>query len=68
MPTSIPVDLETMNYACVVFVGIVAISGLWYLVWGHKNYVGPPSDAVDAVDFTDDDHPIKTSSNAVKTP
>ncbi|KAF9889624.1 hypothetical protein FE257_007132 [Aspergillus nanangensis] len=49
MPSFSTVTLETMNYASVVFVGVVAISGLWYWVWGHKNYVGPPTDAVDPV-------------------
>ncbi|EAU29283.1 conserved hypothetical protein [Aspergillus terreus NIH2624] len=47
MPSYSTVTLETMNYACVVFVGVVAISAAWYLVWGHKNYVGPPTDGVD---------------------
>ncbi|RDW64505.1 putative amino acid permease [Aspergillus mulundensis] len=46
-PTYMSVTLETMNYACVVFVGIIAISAVWYWVWGHKNYAGPPTDAVD---------------------
>ncbi|GAB1217461.1 hypothetical protein ATERTT37_006700 [Aspergillus terreus] len=49
MPSYSTVTLETMNYACVVFVGVVAISAAWYLVWGHKNYVGPPTDGVDPV-------------------
>lgn len=34
-----------MNYASAVFVGGVAICGIWYLVWGKKNYHGPPSQA-----------------------
>ncbi|KAL3478908.1 amino acid/polyamine transporter I [Aspergillus californicus] len=47
MPTYMVVTTETMNYASVVFVGFVAISGVWYWVWGYKNYVGPPTDAID---------------------
>ncbi|KAL3447803.1 amino acid/polyamine transporter I [Aspergillus insuetus] len=47
MPSYMEVTVETMNYASVVFVGFVAISALWYWVWGHKNYVGPPTDAID---------------------
>ncbi|KAL3457565.1 amino acid/polyamine transporter I [Aspergillus heterothallicus] len=47
MPTYMEVTTESMNYASVVFVGFVAISALWYWVWGHKNYVGPPTDAID---------------------
>lgn len=42
-----PVTAETMNYACIVFVGGTFISILWYFVWGRKNYTGPPT--------TDDD-------------
>ena len=43
MPTFIPVKLEAMNYASVVFVGVVAASALWYWAWGYKNYAGPPA-------------------------
>ncbi|KOS22264.1 Choline transport protein [Escovopsis weberi] len=42
MPTVIPVTASTVNYAPVVFVAATAVSGLWYWVWGHKNYAGPP--------------------------
>ncbi|KAL5376213.1 hypothetical protein DPSP01_010676 [Paraphaeosphaeria sporulosa] len=42
MPTFLPVTLETMNYASVVFVGFVFISTAWYFIWGKKNYQGPP--------------------------
>ncbi|KAL4997432.1 amino acid/polyamine transporter I [Aspergillus recurvatus] len=46
-PSYMSVTLETMNYACVVFVGIIVISAAWYWVWGYKNYAGPPTDAID---------------------
>ncbi len=42
MPSSIPVTAATVNYAPVVFVGATVISAAWYIVWGHKNYAGPP--------------------------
>lgn len=42
MPTIIPVTAQTVNYAPVVFVAATAISGIWYWVWGNKNYAGPP--------------------------
>lgn len=41
MPYSLPVNLSTMNYASIVFVGGFVISGLWYVVWGRANYEGP---------------------------
>jgi amino acid transporter len=57
MPTSIPVSKDTMNYACVVFVGFVAISGLWYAVWGKKNYIGPALEEIDGqIDSQAGDH------------
>lgn len=43
MPATVPVTAETVNYAPVVFVFATLVSGLWYLAWGHKNYVGPPT-------------------------
>lgn len=36
-----------MNYASVVFVGFVSISGVWYGVWGRKNYIGPALEQLD---------------------
>jgi amino acid transporter len=43
MPSAIPVTAETVNYAPVVFVFACMVSGIWYWVWGHKNYAGPPT-------------------------
>ncbi|KAI5465302.1 amino acid/polyamine transporter I [Mariannaea sp. PMI_226] len=43
MPASIPVTAATVNYAPVVFVFATLVSGIWYWVWGHKNYAGPPT-------------------------
>jgi hypothetical protein len=43
MPSAIPVTAEFVNYAPVVFVAAMAISGFWYIVWGRKNYAGPPT-------------------------
>ncbi len=46
MPAYIPVTAATVNYAPVVFVGFVAISGAWYFVWGRKTYRGPPTESL----------------------
>ncbi|KAJ2968500.1 hypothetical protein NUW58_g10209 [Xylaria curta] len=44
MPTTVPVvDAGLVNYAPVVFVGFTLISLGWYIAWGRKNYVGPPT-------------------------
>ena len=32
-----------MNYASVVFVAFTFISMAWYVIWGYKNYAGPPT-------------------------
>jgi hypothetical protein len=45
MPTFLPVTVETMNYASVVFAGFVFIATGWYFIWGKKNYQGPPTAA-----------------------
>ncbi|KAJ5761922.1 uncharacterized protein N7511_005304 [Penicillium nucicola] len=48
MPTALPVTAVSMNYASVVFVGFMAISGVWYGLYARKSYKGPPeSDALD---------------------
>jgi amino acid transporter len=46
MPAALPVEAATFNYASVVFVGFVCISLTWYLVWGRKNYRGPPTESI----------------------
>ncbi|KAF7556206.1 hypothetical protein G7Z17_g1606 [Cylindrodendrum hubeiense] len=43
MPSALPVSSTTMNYASVVFVAATLVSGVWYWVWGRKNYAGPPT-------------------------
>ncbi|WZH43082.1 uncharacterized protein QYS62_004084 [Fusarium acuminatum] len=36
MPSALPVTPETMNYASVVFVGFLALCGVWYFAWGKR--------------------------------
>lgn len=43
MPAAIPVTLENMNYASVVFVAGVVFAGVWYAIRGRKTYHGPPA-------------------------
>lgn len=48
MPTALPVTEVSMNYASVVFVGFLALAGVYYGIHGRKVYQGPPeSDAVE---------------------
>lgn len=63
MPTMVPVTLESMNYASVVFVGFVAISAFWYLIWGYRNYAGPPSTETGLdFDFATDSHTMEKTN------
>lgn len=36
MPTALPVTSASMNYASVIFVGVMAISAIWYIVYARK--------------------------------
>jgi hypothetical protein len=54
MPAAFPVTGNTMNYASVVFLGGILVSMIWYIVWGRKNYKGPP--------ITDEDEINRRSS------
>lgn len=42
MPSYMVVEAPDVNYAPVVFVAAMMVSGIWYWAWGHKNYAGPP--------------------------
>jgi len=41
MPTALPVTEVSMNYASVVFVGFMALSALWYVIYARKGNVDP---------------------------
>ncbi|KAL2116237.1 hypothetical protein VTJ04DRAFT_8404 [Mycothermus thermophilus] len=55
MPAYLPVTPSTVNYAPAVFVGFVIIASLWYAVWGHRNYRGPPTDTLGEVPVVTED-------------
>ncbi|KAK0636703.1 amino acid/polyamine transporter I [Bombardia bombarda] len=42
MPSVLPVTEVSMNYAIVVFMGFMFLSAVWYAVYAHKVYKGPP--------------------------
>ena len=42
MPSALPVTVDGMNYASVVFVSGVTFAGVWYAISGRKTYEGPP--------------------------
>ncbi|KAG9315604.1 APC amino acid permease [Chiua virens] len=43
LPTELPVTPTNMNYASVITVGVIALSGVWYVLSAHRHYHGPPS-------------------------
>ncbi|KAM0747892.1 putative gaba permease [Meredithblackwellia eburnea MCA 4105] len=45
MPAIIPVTKTSMNWASVVLVGSLALSGIWYIVSARHTYTGPPASA-----------------------
>jgi choline transport protein len=40
-PQDTPVSANTMNYSIVVTGGVIILSSIWYVVWGHREYNGP---------------------------
>jgi len=49
MPAYVPIPVEYINWASVVFFGFTLIAVGWYVAWGHKNYAGPPTEELRAV-------------------
>jgi amino acid transporter len=43
LPTVFPVTKINMNYASVITVGVVFLSGVWYILSAHRHYHGPTS-------------------------
>ncbi|KAN0087703.1 Amino acid/polyamine transporter I [Tylopilus felleus] len=43
LPTILPVTPANMNYTSVITVGVIVISGLWYVLAAHRHYHGPVS-------------------------
>ncbi|KAL4066403.1 amino acid/polyamine transporter I [Scleroderma yunnanense] len=43
LPTVLPVTKENMNYAIVITVSVIVLSGLWYILSAHRHYHGPTS-------------------------
>jgi len=40
-PYSMPTTVESMNYNSVILVGVLALTGIWWIVYGIRNYPGP---------------------------
>ena len=40
-PLSTPVEAESMNWAVVMYGGVVIWSLVYYMIWGKHSYVGP---------------------------
>ncbi|KAG6911061.1 hypothetical protein DXG01_004576 [Tephrocybe rancida] len=46
-PTYLPVTKDNMNYASVITIGVLILSGAWYILGAHKHYHGPQSNIPD---------------------
>ncbi|KAG9315600.1 amino acid permease [Chiua virens] len=46
LPTLLPITALNMNYAAPVTVGVVVITGLWYVLSAHRYYHGPPTSGI----------------------
>jgi choline transport protein len=40
-PLTLPVTVHNMNYSCVIAVGLVTLTALWWFVRGRRDYRGP---------------------------
>lgn len=40
-PLATPVEAETMNWAIVIYVGVMGFATIYYFVYGHKVYLPP---------------------------
>ncbi|KAG9315608.1 APC amino acid permease [Chiua virens] len=59
LPTLLPVTALNMNYAAPVTIGVVVITGLWYVLSAHRHYHGPPTHGIGKekdADESDTDH------------
>ncbi|KAI0724668.1 APC amino acid permease [Fomitopsis betulina] len=43
IPTQLPVTKTNMNYASVITIGVIFLSGVWYVCGAHRHYKGPGS-------------------------
>lgn len=70
MPTALPVDRSSMNYASAVFAGFAAVSVIWYLAYARKHFTGPPvgDPAADVVTGKDVDVDAEGDPEAKKEP
>lgn len=64
LPTQLPVTPINMNYASVITVGVIATSGLWYVLSAHRHYHGPVSNLPSGEnDGTDEEHDVPEKAN-----
>ena len=38
---ALPTSAKTMNYNSVILTGVVALTGIWWVLHGWRNYPGP---------------------------
>ncbi|TBU31280.1 APC amino acid permease [Dichomitus squalens] len=55
LPTELPVNGNTMNYAAPITGGVILLSLIWYVLGGRKHYKGPQSNRTDLDTAAPDD-------------
>ncbi|KDQ55916.1 hypothetical protein JAAARDRAFT_180067 [Jaapia argillacea MUCL 33604] len=50
LPTVMPVTAANMNYASVITVGVIVLSGIWFFAGGRRHYHGPTSNLQEKTD------------------
>ncbi|KAG9315648.1 amino acid/polyamine transporter I [Chiua virens] len=64
LPTELPVTATNMNYAAPVTLGLLIVTGLWYVLSAHRHYHGPPSGDGNGLDMGH--NVLEKANNAVK--
>jgi hypothetical protein len=66
-PSVKPITAQTFNYASIITIGVMLLSGLWYVLGAHRHYHGPRPNIGDTHDrITDNNVPAlpKTDSQS----
>lgn len=66
-PYSLPATAENMNYTSVIVCGLTLVVGIWWMVHGRQNYLGPTLEQIgmDNLSIVTDDCKVVSSSGKV---
>ncbi|KAG9037141.1 hypothetical protein FRB95_006695 [Tulasnella sp. JGI-2019a] len=64
-PTYLPTTAQTMNYAGVIFAGVLSLALTWYMLSAHKHYHGPQGNLMTRMGATEEEQ--QSESDETKT-